>query len=124
MAKVFLIDDDSNIRTLYGGQFQRHGFDVKVVLNGKQALEALSTYKPEVILLDMMMPEMDGMVFLKELRTNSDANNIPVIILTNLEATDDVLEGILKYKPAYYMLKFNTAPEDIVQKINDVLQVS
>ena len=124
MAKVLLVDDDSSIRTLYGDQFERHGFEVKVVHDGREALTELSKSKPDVVLLDMMMPQMDGMGFLKELRDSPHSYNIPVIILTNLEPTDIVLQGILKYKPAYYMLKFNTAPQDIVQKINDVLQVN
>jgi len=120
--KILLIDDDSSIRILYGGQFEHHGFDVKVVHDGKEALSQVGNYRPEVILLDMMMPMMDGMEFLKELRNHPDANSTPVIILTNLEPTNDVLEGILRYKPAYYMLKDKTSPEEMVQKVNEMLQ--
>ncbi len=124
MAKVLIIDDDPAVRDLYTQQFQVEGLETCVAVDGQAALESLSLHKPDLILLDMLMPGMDGMQFLRELRNFPEAQATPVIILTNLEANDEVLEGIIEYKPAYYMLKINTTSKEIVQKVKDILGVT
>ena len=124
MAKVLIIDDDPAVRDLYTQQFQVEGLETCVAVDGQAALESLSLHKPDLILLGMLMPGMDGMQFLRELRNFPEAQATPVIILTNLEANDEVLEGIIEYKPAYYMLKINTTSKEIVQKVKDILGVT
>lgn len=124
MAKVLIVDDDAAVRDMYTQQLESEGFQTCVAVDGQAALDSLSLHNPNLILLDMLMPGMDGMHFLRELRNIPGAQDTPVIILTNLEANDDVLEGIIELKPAYYMLKINTTPKDIIQKVKDILGVS
>lgn len=124
MAKILIIDDDVAVRELYTQQFQAEGFETCVAVDGQEALTSLPINKPNLIMLDMLMPGMDGMHFLRELRNRDEAQDIPVIILTNLEANDEVLEGIIEFKPAYYMLKINTTAKEITQKVKDILGVA
>ena len=83
VKKVLLIDDEKDIRTVADISLWRIGnFDVTLVENGKEGLSAAAAIRPDVILLDMMMPEMDGITVLKKLKENPETRDIPVIFMT------------------------------------------
>ena len=83
VKKVLLIDDEKDIRTVADISLRRIGnFDVTLVENGKEGLSAAAAIRPDVILLDMMMPEMDGITVLKKLKENPETRDIPVIFMT------------------------------------------
>src|SRR3989338_5291915 len=82
---VFLIDDDPFILDMYTLKFKEHGFGVDSARNGKEALEKLKTLKPDCILLDIVMPEMDGFEVLRELKKGKKGGLPKVILLTNLD---------------------------------------
>ena len=87
MATIMIIDDDANIRAVLKYRFEREKYNVKLATNGVDALEKVSIQKPDLIILDLMMPEMDGLQFLSLLKGDRQTNNIPVIILTALGHT-------------------------------------
>lgn len=90
--------------------------------NGEEAVELALSKHPDLILLDLLMPVMDGMTALKKIRADVWGANVPVIILTNLSATDEKLvEGMVMYKPMYYLVKSDFKIDDVIKKIKEVL---
>lgn len=81
--KIMLVDDDNAIRQLYVFELSTRNFEVVEAKDGKEALTKVRQEKPDLILLDMVMPEMDGLGFLTELKQDLDLKNVPVIMLTN-----------------------------------------
>jgi len=110
MAKVLLADDDKNTLSFLKYILEKDGHDVTGVENGKIAIEKALQLKPDIILLDVMMPIMDGFQALKILKSQSETKNIPVIVLTSKNREIDVLQG-LKYGALDYMLKPFSVPE-------------
>jgi CheY-like chemotaxis protein len=82
MPRVMVVDDVSAIRDLVSRLLQREGFDTTTASSGKEALEGLATSKPDVMLLDLMMPEMDGIAVLEQLRSDPRWKGLPVIMMT------------------------------------------
>lgn len=86
MANILIVDDDYSIRTLYQFVFMGGGHQTQLAKNGREALEALDSFLPDLMLLDISMPEMDGVAFLKELKTRSfsrpELASVPFIVLT------------------------------------------
>ncbi len=87
MATVLIVDDDARCREPVAKMLRTDGYDVIRVANGKEALDALSHDTVSLILLDLLMPEMDGLTFLHSLRSNPDWANIPVIMISGLMDT-------------------------------------
>ena len=84
MPRIMVVDDDANIRAILKYRFEREQYVVQLANNGLDALEQLRDRQPDLIVLDLMMPEMDGIEFLTELRDNPQTQGIPVIVLTAL----------------------------------------
>ena len=84
MTKIAIIEDDSVINQMYRMKFEADGFDVQVADNGKSGVEMVESFHPDLILLDLQMPEMNGQEALEHIRSKSWGKDIPVIILTNL----------------------------------------
>ncbi len=82
-----LVEDDDHIRDLLDRKLAKEGYTVSIARNGREALERLSEAQTDLILLDLMMPEMDGFTFIEELRLNAAWKEIPVIISTAKELT-------------------------------------
>jgi len=84
MHKIAIIEDDQTISQMYRFKFEAEGFNVQTAENGKLGLELIEKMKPDIILLDLMMPEMTGDIMLEKMRNTSWGKNIKVIILTNM----------------------------------------
>lgn len=104
-------------------KFTREGFQVVSARDGEEGLNTALKEKPDIILLDVVMPKMDGMTMLKKLRQQNEwGKSIPVIMLTNLSADDDkIMKGITEDLPAYYLVKSNWAINDVVDKVKERL---
>ena len=87
MTNIMIIDDDANIRAVLKYRFEREKYNVQLATNGVDALKKVSIQKPDLIILDLMMPEMDGLQFLSILKGDHQTNHIPVIVLTALGHT-------------------------------------
>lgn len=94
-TRTLVIDDDANVRQMTRRILEREGWDVDEAMNGKQALEQLQVAKPQVILLDLMMPEVDGFQVLEALRANKDLARIPVVVLTGKELSQEERTALL-----------------------------
>lgn len=118
--KVLIVDDDLVLRQLYTERLQTEGYEIATASNGEECLEAVKKEKPDVILLDIMMPKMNGIDVLKNLRSQSETKEIPVIVLTALLQQIKQIEELLGSKDSYLM-KSEMVPADVVKKIQAVL---
>lgn len=120
---VLVVEDDPMYAKIYEKKFADSGFEVKVATDGEKGLTMALEEHPDIILLDLVMPRMDGMSMMKNLRQDSWGKSVPVIILTNLDANDKILQDVIATQPAYYMMKVNSTPEDIIEKAKQILKL-
>ncbi|OGM11881.1 hypothetical protein A2Z22_01460 [Candidatus Woesebacteria bacterium RBG_16_34_12] len=120
MAKILIVEDDSVLSHLYQNAFSFQGFEVEMASDGKEGLEAASSLKPDLILTDIMMPNMDGIEMLKKIKAKPQTKNIPVIVMSNLSNEEDVqtalAEGALKH-----INKKEFGPKEVVGVVKNVL---
>lgn len=123
--KVLIVDDDANLVEIYSMVFKSEGFSVLVASSGKEGLKISLAETPDIILLDVLMPVMDGFEMLRELRkANEYGQNVPVIMLTNLSAGGkiDIIKKIAETGPVSYIVKSSFKPQDVVQKVKERLK--
>lgn len=115
---ILIVEDEKPMAKTLNLKLQRSGFDTVVVHDGKSALDALANNKIDVILLDLIIPQMDGFAVLKELKKRK--NRIPVIVISNLGQEND-LNLAKKLGVLYYFIKVNTSMAEIVNKVKECL---
>lgn len=118
---VILIDDDKWITDLYGEKLREEDFNIFTANNGKEGVKLINLYKPDLILLDIVMPGGDGFYVLKEIKKKEETKNIPVIVLTNLSNEED-RKNAERLGADYYMVKINYTPDKVAEKIREVLK--
>ncbi len=91
---VLIVDDEPGMCDVLALNLKQHGFKTQTALNGKQALEILKEKMPDLIILDVLMPQMDGFELLQELKSNQKYSGIPVIMLTAKRERDNIDKGI------------------------------
>lgn len=123
MAKVLVVDDDPFILKMYVKKFQIAGFEVDSAANGETGLAKIKSFKPDLVLLDVMMPKMNGLEVLEKAKADPDIKSIPVLILTNLSSTSDAQEAVKK-GAIDFMIKSNFTPSQIVTKAKKILHIS
>lgn len=120
MGKIAIIEDDKPIRDMYIMKFQTAGLEVREAENGKQGLELIEAFKPDLILLDLMMPVMGGQQMLKELREKDWGKDTLVIILTNLSQNEASMNLRLLRVEKYIVKAYNT-PKQVLEMVLEVL---
>ncbi|MBD3311419.1 MAG: response regulator [Candidatus Magasanikbacteria bacterium] len=118
---VLLIEDDNFLIDIYKTKFEMEGFKVSVCDNGEQGLADAKKKKPDVVLLDILLPKKDGFEVLKELKADKNTEDIPVILLTNLGQKDDVDKG-LELGAVDYLIKAHYKPSETVDKVKNALK--
>jgi len=118
--KILLIEDDPFLLSMYATKFELEGFEIIFAEDGEKALKVANKEKPDIILLDVLLPKMDGFEVLKELKKNEETKAVPVILLTNLSQRDDVEKG-LALGAVDYLIKAHFMPTEVVEKIKKVL---
>lgn len=121
MKNILLIEDDENLSFMYKKKFELEGYQIDTALNGEDGLnKALKTH-PDLILLDILMPKMDGMTVMKKLREDKWGGTVPIIIMSVLDPNDEMIEQVLKDKPTYYLLKATSNIDTLTEKIKEVI---
>lgn len=120
MAKILLVEDDEMLHSMYNQKFSNEGHDVVSAYNGSEGVAKAQSDKPDVILLDIIMPKMDGFVALKKIKENDDTAKIPVIMLTNLGQEEDIKKG-KELGADDYFIKANHTPAEVVEKVKNLL---
>lgn len=121
--KVLIIEDDPYIADMYAAKFKMEKYEIKLAKNGVKAFNELQKEKPDIILLDLLMPKMDGYEFLEQFKKKKEFKNIKVIILTNLGQKREIERG-LKLGADDYVVKAYFTPEEVVKKIESLLNRS
>lgn len=122
MKKILVVEDELAYLKLLNSQLTEKGYTVIEAINGKKGLEMAKSENPDLILLDIRMPVMDGMAMLNLLRKQEDDKKTKVIILTNLEPDDKIIEEVVRDQPTYYFVKSDIQFNDLLEKINELLQ--
>lgn len=118
--KVLIVDDEPVLRNVASAFFQQSGYDVKGAADPKEGLELAVSWKPDVILLDIIMPNVNGLEVLKQLKTNPETSSIPVFIFSNLDSEEEIAQA-LETGAVGYLTKANYSLEDVQKKIEEVL---
>lgn len=119
MGKILIADDDQDASSIIKYMAENEGYEVKTVENGQLAANEAIHMHPDIIILDVMMPIMDGFEALKIIKSNSETKNIPVIMLTSKNREIDILQGF-KYGAVDYIIKPFKIPE-LMMRIKKIL---
>ena len=120
MTKIAIIEDDPTISQMYRMKFEADGFDVRMAGNGKIGVDLVKSFKPDIILLDIQMPEMDGAAALKLIREHKDSKDTPVIILTNL-GEEEAPSEMRTLGISSYIVKANNTPRQVVAHVKNTI---
>ncbi|MBN2307230.1 response regulator [Candidatus Peregrinibacteria bacterium] len=121
-VKVLIVEDNASICEMYAITFMKRGFTVYTASDGRSAIQKFQNKKPDIILLDIMMPQVDGYQVLNEVRKDVSTYT-PVIMLTNLDANDFTREAQLENIDAY-LIKSHHSPREVVDKTIEVLRMN
>lgn len=121
MKKILVVEDELAYLKLLNSQLTEKGYKVIEAIDGEKGLEKARSENPDLILLDIRMPVLDGMAMLNLLRKEEVDKQTKVIILTNLEPDDKILTGVIKDQPSYYFVKSDIQFNDLLDKIKELL---
>jgi len=120
---VLIVEDEKSLRSAMADILRLKGFLPLEAKNGVEGVRIALSEHPDMILLDLIMPEMDGMTALKKIREDLWGAHAPVIILTNVSATSEkIVEDMVTHKPMNYLIKSDWKIHDVVDKINELLK--
>ena len=118
--RILLVEDDSFLRDLISQKLKREGFNILEALDGEDALKKAKSEKPHLILLDLILPGIDGFETLRQIRVDEEIGKTPVIVLSNLGQKDDV-EKAKRLGSTDYLIKAYNTPGEIVERIKQIL---
>ncbi len=119
--KVLIVEDEQTLLDMYSLKLSKENFEVVKAADGQEGLEKAKSEKPDIILLDIMLPKIDGFQVLKNLRETKGFKNTPIIMLTNLGQNEDKQKG-KQFGATDYLVKADTTPTDVVEKINSLIK--
>lgn len=118
--KILLVEDDAFLIEMYNTKFELEKFEVLTAVNGDDGVKMVIKEMPDLVLLDILLPKLDGFGVLEQLKSNQKTKNIPIILLTNLGQKEDVKKG-LELGASDYLIKAHFMPSEVVKKIREVL---
>jgi len=121
MKKIIFVEDDSMLQKVLTNSLKESGYETKQAFDGKEGLSKIKEERFDLILLDLILPKLDGFELLKRLREDSKNKETPVIVLTNLEEPTDI-EKMLELGATTYLVKSDQSLEDIVAKVKRVFE--
>jgi len=121
MKKILIIEDEKILAGMYKEKFEMEGFEVDLAFDGKEGLEKTKKLKPDLILLDILLPEENGVSFLKKLKEDPEISKIPVVAFSNYDDPQTKRET-LELGVKEYLIKTNYTPKEIIEKIKEYLK--
>lgn len=118
--KILIVEDDTALLNLYNRKFSVSGFEVFTAEDGEEGLKQAEKCLPNVILLDIMLPVMNGFEVLKNLKKNNSTKNIPVVILSNYGEMPHITEGLMD-GAIEYLIKVEHTPEEVLEVVKETL---
>jgi len=121
MKTILLIEDDPFLIEIYTTKLKEAGFSVVVATDGKEGLKKIKEKIPDLLLLDIVLPSLNGWEILREIKKNDKLNNVKIVILSNLSQKDEIEKG-LKLGAAKYLIKAHYTPSEVVEEIKKILK--
>jgi len=119
-ALIFLVEDDRFLRELLIRKLETEGFNTSVSVDGEEALKKIKDESPQLVLLDLVLPGIDGFEVLKRIKQDVQLSKIPVVILSNLGQKEEVEKGI-SLGAEDYLIKAHFTPDEVVKKVKELL---
>lgn len=120
MTKIAIIEDDPTINQMYRMKFEAEQFDVQIASDGQAGISLVKSFQPDLILLDLQMPEVDGVTALREIRSHDWGKSIPVMIMTNLGEEESPKE-LKTLGISGYIVKADLTPRQVVARVKEEL---
>lgn len=121
-SKIAVIEDDAILTKSLSGALEDAGFTVITALDGEAGLKLILEEGPDLVLLDIIMPKMDGIALMTALRESGPYGvQVPIILLTNMNPDDKIIGGVVKNAPAHYLVKSDYLLADVVTKVKECL---
>lgn len=118
---ILVVEDEPAMRQALSDKFSHIGFKILEAKDGEEGLKMAEKENPDLILLDLLMPKMDGITMMKKMRETVWGEKIPIVILTNLSADDKVVHEVTRDEPSYYLIKTDWKIDDVVTKVKNAL---
>jgi DNA-binding response OmpR family regulator len=120
--RILIIEDETTLQRALTEYLTAEGFDVTSALDGEEGLNMAKTKNPDLVLLDIILPKKDGYEVLSEIKKDEKLKKVPVVLLTNLEAAEDI-DRAFDAGATTYLVKSNYKLEDVVKKIKELLKM-
>lgn len=121
MAKILLVEDDPLMVRMYQRKLANDGYEVGIAVNGEEGMVKLHSFRPDIVLLDIMMPKLNGLQVLERMKADPTIATIPVVILTNLGGSQEDIERGLGLGAIAYLVKSAYRPDEVVAKVKELL---
>ena len=121
MKKILFIEDELAIQKSLGDIFKQENYEVITALDGEEGFKMIQVKKPDLILLDLILPKLSGLEVLKKIKENKETADIPIIILTNKEDKETINEAI-GLGATTYLVKANYSLTEVLQKVKNILK--
>jgi DNA-binding response OmpR family regulator len=121
MPKILIVEDDPFLSEMYSTKLTQEKFEVELAIDGKEAVKKAMELKPDLILLDIVLPKMDGFEVITELKKDPQLRNIQIIALTNLGQKEEVEKG-LKLGADDYIVKAHFTPTEVINKVKQIIK--
>jgi len=120
MKKILIIEDDPFLSEMYAAKLNQNDFQTEVATDGKSGLAKIKADKPDLVLLDIVLPKMDGFEILKAIKGDPKFKDVPIVLLTNLGQKSEVEKG-LSLGADEYIIKAHFTPTAVVAKVKEIL---
>ena len=120
-VKILVVEDEGSLLDLYQAKLIEEAYEVVVARNGREGMEMAARHVPNLILLDILMPDVDGYEMLKFLKSEKATKDIPVIIFSNLSQKEEIEKG-LKLGASDYIIKTSVTPTQLADRVREFLQ--
>jgi len=122
--QILIAEDEDSMLSALADKIRRTGFaEPLMARNGEEGLALALREHPDLLLVDILMPKMDGIAMVKKIREDAWGKTVKVILLTNFDTTDEMLKDVALIEPSYYLLKSNWQIDDVMTKIKEVLEL-
>jgi DNA-binding response OmpR family regulator len=121
MSKILVAEDDKFLASAYKVKLKKAGYEVKIVFDGNELLQSMNTFKPDLIILDLVMPVLDGFAVLEKLRASTRWKSIPILVASNLGQSEDIVRAT-KLGANDYILKTELSMKKLLAKVSSFLQ--
>ena len=119
--KILIVEDDKFLRELIVKKLTSEGYETSEAIDGEEGVKKIGEEKPDLVLLDLILPGIDGFEVLTQVKKNSELSQIPIIVLSNLGQKEDIEKG-LNLGATDYLIKAHFTPNEIIEKLKKVLE--